>query len=72
MEDIIRRQNMQKIGFPGGETVTNGQEIIRREGGRLQNKRKPPWAERRDKGSQASSDNINEETNGICLGLWNI
>lgn len=45
---------MQKTGFPGGDTVMNKEEIIRREG---EDKRKPPWAERRDnsqdwKGSQ--------------------
>lgn len=34
MEDIIRKQNVQKTSLPGGETVTNGEEIIRRERGR--------------------------------------
>lgn len=39
MEYITRRQNMQKTGFPGGDTVMNKEEIIRREG---EDKRKPP------------------------------
>ena len=42
MEDVIGRQDTQKTGIPGEETVTDGEEINRRERGGDQNKRNLP------------------------------
>lgn len=38
MEDRMKRQDMQKTGFPERETLMNGEKIIRRERGDKQKK----------------------------------